>query len=886
MDTVTVPRHRGRTARLHARAIIAIATVAAFVCAGAIVAAAGPAGAPAQAATGSSCGMATTAGTGIYASSLCWLDMSGYNSVQATSAAGEPMTETLPGGYTATFTLNVSGQSVAPSPLPTYGAAYLGNGAYAGVPGQPALYQPQGPANNPAGNQTVVTISNVTVTDRFGHAVSNFSLISADAESTDYPVAVAYPESISWTATTPLSSIQALGNACGGGFTGAGTTTVTCTGGGIGSLQTKTGTPVVAATNPATLQATLQASTSRQAVAFGFLFENITLTKQVVGGTPGDSFTVSVSDGAGNVLGSATTGGASSATTGSVFLIGNVAGSSFTMKETAAAGSLIDYAQSWSCTSTPSATGVQPTLPAGGAGASATVSLLPGQSVSCTLTNTALTAGVTLTKRWVGALTGSTAALTIGGPAVTGAVSSTSTAGTGPNPDTANVATATANLGSTVTLAEAMGGTAATYAASYACTQAGTGWTATGATFTMPSAAGAVNCVVSNATTGQTVQVDKTWIVKNPNGTVVGTYNIPAQGTDTAPTPPAGFSAAPTLTGQAAPSFGGTYGGYVVGQAVSVGETSVTVPPGCTLTSAALTAVNGAALGTPAALPYPGTLTATPAPNTFTITNTVACTQTLTLVKKVAFGSVAPTAWTLTATGPSGALPGPNGTTGAAAATNVGVTPGVAYALGEASNAPGAQNYVPTAAGWACVAGGTSVTVSGGAVTVAYGQAVTCTITNTTATITLLKHIQSPGGGLTAGEFTLTVTPPAALGGATSFAGSETPTTADTIEVKPGASYTLSEQALSSTTAYLALGLQQSTDGGTTWTPVSGNQVTASPGTQQLYRFVNQAVPAIALPLTGGLGTDVIGFSALGLLAAAAVLLAAQTLRRARARRS
>ena len=380
-----------------------------------------------------------------------------------------------------------------------------------------------------------------------------------------------------------------------------------------------------------------------------------------------------------------------------------------------------------------------------------------------------------------------------------------------------------------------------------------------------------------------TAQVNKTWTITDPAGHVVGTYNLPSQPTDTGTTLPTGFSAAPTLTGQTTPVFGTPYGGYTVGQTVTVGEGPVGVPAGCVLKTSQLTAVNGVTLASTATLPYTGTLT--PNLTTFTITNTVTCTQTLTLVKTVDFGSLPASSWTLTGTGPAGALAGPNGTTGTTAAT-ANISPATPYTLAESSTTTGSQNYIPTSAGWTCTdnANGAPVPVSSSQVTSRYGQSITCTIHNITAKVTVLKHVQSPTGGLTAGQFNLTLTPPSDLGAAVTFAGAETASTANTFEVKPGSSYALTEQSLSSTVAYLALGLQMSTDGGTTWTNVPSGQITATSGQQVYYRLVNQPVPAIVLPLTGGIGTDVVTKWGLGLLATAAGLAGWQLSRTKRTR--
>jgi len=348
-----------------------------------------------------------------------------------------------------------------------------------------------------------------------------------------------------------------------------------------------------------------------------------------------------------------------------------------------------------------------------------------------------------------------------------------------------------------------------------------------------------------------TVIVTKVWKIVDPAGHQVGLYHLPTQAGDTATSAPAGFSATPTVNATAA-SWGQPVTGYTVGQSVALAETDVRVPSGCTATGAQLTAANGAAATT--ALPYTATLTATPQPNTFEITNTVTCSQQLTLVKKIAYGTVAPTDWTLSATGGTGALPGPNGRTGQPSATAVNVTPQTAYTLAEQGTTAADSAY--TAAGaWACTTpAGTPVTVTSSKVTLSYGQSATCTITNTTATVTVLKHID--GAGLQASQFTLSLTPQTAGAGLgqSSIAGSETENSANTFEITPGVSYNVSESAASGTPAYFQEGLQVSTDG-TNWANVTGTTITPAAGTHAYYRLVNMRAPGIALPLTGGPGT-------------------------------
>jgi hypothetical protein len=265
---------------------------------------------------------------------------------------------------------------------------------------------------------------------------------------------------------------------------------------------------------------------------------------------------------------------------------------------------------------------------------------------------------------------------------------------------------------------------------------------------------------------------------------------------------------------------------------------------------------------------------------------TVACTlvnqplTTLTLVKSVAFGAAAATDWALSATGPAGALAGPNGRTGTAATTAVPVTPGRAYRLAESG---GLATYVQTGP-WTCVdAAGAAVAVSGaGDVTLATGAAVTCTVANATATITLLAQVIPPGGGLVPSAWTVTAAPAPFAGGTLA---TQTRTGADydpvagnrasTFEVRPGHGYTLSEAvtATGSRLSYQLLRLERLD--GTTWVPVSGAGITApAAGQTAVYRFVNAPVAPPRLPVTGGMGADAFllaGSAVLALVLAAAV---------------
>lgn len=275
--------------------------------------------------------------------------------------------------------------------------------------------------------------------------------------------------------------------------------------------------------------------------------------------------------------------------------------------------------------------------------------------------------------------------------------------------------------------------------------------------------------------------------------------------------------------------------------------------------------VNGAA--TPVTFTTSGGLTSGALPGVGP-SAVVACTfvnqpvTSLTLVKSVAFGSAAATDWTLTATAPTGALAGPTGRTGTTATTNVAVSPARAYRLSETG--PNAA-YVQVGA-WRCVEStGAEIAVNAaGEVTLRTGAAATCTVTNATATMTLLKDVVTPSPGFVPSTWTVTATP-AALTGATlptqrrigaaydAAAGNA----ASTFEVRPGHGYTLAEAPTLAGTrlAYRTLRLERLD--GTTWTAVSSRDIVApAAGQNVVYRFVNAPVTGPTLPLTGGMGAD------------------------------
>jgi len=220
-----------------------------------------------------SCGFAT-AGTGTYASTLCFVDFSSYNQSEATSS-GEAFSVAVDGTpFTLSFDLTTSNGVVAPHAFPTYAdpptsEAFFGNnGFYTGVPNSPALYQ------TTSNTTSTLNFTNFQVTDSRGVPATDWELVTGDAESTDQG------ESITWNSDQDLNLIpnsptSPVGNACNSVapgtsaqyLTGVGTTTVECS---ATISSDKTGTVMLDALTPQSLNVVMVGG-GLQAVFVGLL---------------------------------------------------------------------------------------------------------------------------------------------------------------------------------------------------------------------------------------------------------------------------------------------------------------------------------------------------------------------------------------------------------------------------------------------------------------------------------------------------------------------------------------------------------------------------------------------------------------------------------------
>lgn len=362
---------------------------------GGVALAAAPAEPAAAAGPAQGCGYGTG---GPDAATICWFDFSDYNEAAATSAAGQNKSVTLPGGYTMTFnlktTLGADPRYTTSSAVPAWAPSLIGNSAYVGIPGEPALH-----AGNNRNSQTTFALSNIVVKDSSGATVTGYSLVSADAEATSSL------ESINWRSDKPITTRALLHpatqpeNGCQTNITGSGTTSLTCT--GNSATTGNFGSALVESVSPSSFSATVREGdvVGGEAVILGVMSANVTLNKSVASRiNASDAFTTTTTSPEGSVIGTGNTGTANSSTTGSITVLPRSADQSYTLAEAPATGTetlLSNYDQAWACTNT--ATGATTVLPTG-SGLSKQLSPEPGDNITCTITNTAKAATLSIVK--------------------------------------------------------------------------------------------------------------------------------------------------------------------------------------------------------------------------------------------------------------------------------------------------------------------------------------------------------------------------------------------------------------------------------------------------------------------------------------------------------
>ncbi len=424
----------------------------------------------------------------------CWIDFSTYNDLQARSASGQPYSLVLQDGSVMTFTLKVSGAAIGAVVTPTWGGAAVGNTAFIGIAGRPALYQS-------AAGTTTVTFANIVVTPPAGAAaVANYMFVAGDAESSNEGESLAFQSNGgSWVM---LDQVGPISGATYPTQSGVGTGTFT-TGGVPGTV----GAYIVGSTIPTSVVATIVGG-GLQGAMFAVRFASIRLNTQIAGARayPADQFTFTInatSNGAVLASGTSSGTGLGPFTAAALSVTSSVP---VTVNQTMAAGStgsLGRYRSSLTCTN--GNAGSSTPLPSGQVTTSyAFPSLQFGDNVQCTFTETPFPQ---LTLRKALASSGRQFAsdqFTLNVEQGGTVVATTTTSGTGATVTNGATPQYQASPGLAYRLAEVGAGATslAQYTATMACSNAAAGSatslpTAPGATIT-PAMGDVVACTITN----------------------------------------------------------------------------------------------------------------------------------------------------------------------------------------------------------------------------------------------------------------------------------------------------------------------------------------------------------------------------------------------------
>lgn len=684
--------------------------------------------------------------------------------------------------------------------------------------------------------------------------------------------------------STTIFSVKAANVAAanGGAIVAAGSTGVTTVGsvngaafdsnglGYLGNATSVTSYTMPAWTNPSTV---VSAGFSSADLATCSSPATVTLEKNITGRfAAGDQFTLSMNQGA-SVLGTSTTSGSTTGVQDArVGPLPVVAGSTLTFAETAASGSLANYASSYQCT----ADGVA--MAASAVGSSGSVTIPPtAKEVICTLTNTPRTATLSINKQvqdvngnnaapqanWT---MGSVPSIAAGSPGTFTAapVATTQLTNGSGNTNWSLTFSNSAGIG-VLNISETQKTGFQFVSGSCVVTSVGGGTRtvtltselATPVTGIVPG--DAVACQYVNKPISVTVTVNKNWVV---NGTSYANGSQPTGISATLGLSPAGGPAG-------TPAFGQLRSGFAQGQSVAISETTTIDPalfPGCVLSSATIAGpgITGTpAIGNPTNVSLPGPS------NVYTVTNTVTC-QTLTVIKSVTNtygGALAPADWDNHLFAQQGAQAKLTFKSSEKKFVATG-----SYVISEDVLPGYAQS------GIACTGG--TLAADGKTIPVAAGANVVCTITNADqpGSVTWGKT-DAAGDRLAGSEWTLT--------GPNNFS------VAVTDCVAAAAANCTGPDKDPAKGSFKVTGLKWGNYSLVETKAPAGFRLDPTPHTFAITAaalnfpftaaFVNQQVPPVVLPLTGGLGSQAYLF---GSLAVALVALIAALLHRRSRRKS
>ena len=473
-----------------------------------------------SAAQAQNCSQATTQGTAPASwKTYCWLNLGNYNDAAARTASGQNLSFALPDGSTLSFNIRVNGSTTAYNAVtaPTWIGAAVGNTAFIGIPGRPALY------TTASGTRTM-TISGITIVPPVGATASVFSFVVADAESSNNNERLRI--STNGGGWQLLDTVPPIFGSTLPAISGVGSSDVTITG-----VPNTVGAHILGSNSPSTVTVETTAG-GLQGVMFAVRFASILVQANILGTrvSASDQFNYQIVS---NGTGAVTAGGTTSGRGNGPFTIPPLvmsAGLPLSLRTTMASGSastLAQYATTLTCVNIAGAS--RPALPNNTVTSDFSLGQLQfGESLVCTYTIGAqprMTLRKALGSGGRRFATDQFAVRIMQGTTVVATSTTTGSGGTITAGDTGAVQLV---IGTAYTLDEIAAGGAnlGNYSASLACSNA-----ATGTGTTLPTSVGgiitprpgdSITCIITNTSVSTAILViQKTsTVISDPvNGT-------------------------------------------------------------------------------------------------------------------------------------------------------------------------------------------------------------------------------------------------------------------------------------------------------------------------------------------------------------------------------
>ncbi len=199
----------------------------------------------------------------------CWLDLTSFSDATARSTTGQALSFTLSDGSTLSFKIKITGPTLTAATTPSWGGAAVGNTAFLGIPGKPALYMA-------APGTTTATLSEITLTPPPGNSTaSSYMLVVGDAESSNGGESLDYvTNGGSWT---ELDRAGPISGSTYPTITGLGTTSVHQAGvdGSVGAF-------ILGTSSPTTTTVTMSTG-GLQGVMFAIRYASLSLDLAISG---------------------------------------------------------------------------------------------------------------------------------------------------------------------------------------------------------------------------------------------------------------------------------------------------------------------------------------------------------------------------------------------------------------------------------------------------------------------------------------------------------------------------------------------------------------------------------------------------------------------------